>query len=134
MNKAAIMFKIFFLTFVLGLVCGIIPIYLTKSPTLNDLSIYFGWNLIFSLILSSFNVILIILIYITIKLIDSDLSIKMYVLKNLYIEMIMLYCLYYLPIIFSIKIITNSWLQLIVPFVILYLIGILMINVHMRKK
>lgn len=133
MKLTALFFKTLLLTFLGGIISFGIPLFITKPLTPNELSIYIGWSLIFALMLSCFNSIFIIFIYLTTSRIQKKLSYKVYTLKYILVEIILLYILYYIPILLSLKRITDSWVQIFTPFMILYIVWIIIIIVYRKN-
>ena len=120
-------FKTLLFTFLGGVVCGGIPIIITKAPTPNELSMYIGWSLIFTLILACLNVIFVLLLYLTARIIQRNISDKIYSLKYLLFEIIFLYILYDIVALLSINGIRGTWLQIFAPFIVLYVVWIIII-------
>ena len=120
-------FKTMLLTFLGGIVSNGIIFFINKPLSSNELSMSIGWILIITLILSFLNAIFMLLLYLTARIIQRNISDKIYSLKYLLFEIIFLYILYYLPTLLSIKRVTETWLQIFIPFIVLYVVWIIII-------
>jgi hypothetical protein len=114
-------------SFLGGAFIGGLSIFTTESSTSNELSMSIGWILIFTLILACLNAIFVLLLYLTARIIKKNLSDKVYILKYLLFEIIFIYILYYLVAFLSISGIRGTWFQIFAPFIILYIIWIIII-------
>ena len=123
-------FKTMLLTFLGGIVSNGIIFFINKPLSSNELSMSIGWILIITLILSFLNAIFVLLLYLTARIIQRNISDKIYSLKYLLFEIIFLYILYDTAALLSINGIRGTWLQIFAPFIALYVIWIIIIIVH----
>ena len=115
------------LTFLGGVVSNGIIFFINKHLTSNELSMSIGWILIITLILSFLNAIFVLLLYLTARIIQRNISDKVYSLKYLLFEIIFLYILYDIVALLSINGIGDTWLQIFAPFIVSYVIWVIII-------
>ena len=120
-------FKTMLLTFIGGIVSNGILFFINKPLTSNELSMSIGWILIITLILSFLNAIFVLLLYLTARIIQRNISDKVYSLKYLLFEIIFLYILYDIVALLSINGIGGTWLQIFAPFIVSYVIWVIII-------
>jgi|WetSurMetagenome_2_1015567.scaffolds.fasta_scaffold462830_2 hypothetical protein len=116
--------KVGFLTFLGGIVCSGLLFIFSETPSSNELRAVIDWTLIIILMQVCFNLLFVFLLYFTAYFMQNDIKERLFSLKYLLLEILFLYSLYILPIY---KITESYWIQILTPFVVLYVLWLLIV-------